>query len=364
MPSQGPNGADVFTSVDPLAGAEPDTFRVPWTNPANAASSDNAYATSQVEWYSSFPAGTNTGTYQLRAQDFDFSIPAEATIVGLEVFIEAKAGTASRVGRPAVLLINGSAGDASDDLGTQSGVASAIATTDTTYTVGSHSDLMSFGSPALTPAIVNGADFGVAVWCRSNIATTHTTSVSVDAVTVTIHYTVGTASSLSCDGVALAAAGGVMTPARSGATSLSGGTFTLSGGAMAPAGSLPAGGGTFACVGGALGFVVAGRVASSGGAFAIPGGAACLPLKVALGAETFAIAGGVMTPRRAQTLVLADGSFSAVAGTLALPLRSALGGGAFAAAGGTMIAFWWNPVTPTSSDWAAVGATAPGWTDV
>jgi len=55
---------------------------VAWTNPGNAASSDNAYAV--------FSTSGVQQSHYLKATNFGFSIPAGATIDGVAVSIERK----------------------------------------------------------------------------------------------------------------------------------------------------------------------------------------------------------------------------------------------------------------------------------
>src|SRR5690606_20467116 len=73
MPSQGPLSGGTFSSVTATGNAA-------WTNPGNAAASDNNAATANIR--------TNWTTQILKATNFGFSIPAEATITGVVVEVE------------------------------------------------------------------------------------------------------------------------------------------------------------------------------------------------------------------------------------------------------------------------------------
>lgn len=359
MPSSGPNSADIIESVDPLGGADPGTYAWSWANPANAMASDNSYATSQV---TGFATGTFTGTDELRTRDFDFAIPDEATITGIEVFVECKAATANRAQGPICQLLFGNAGNDDDWIGdTRPTTSGHAAISDTVYTRGGPSDLW---NAELAASKVNSANFGVALQFVGPAFSNHTTAVSVDAVTMTVYYSVGTAYSLSCAGGVLTGSGGAMTPRRSGALASAGGAFTLSGGAMTPTGVLPAAGRSFAIAGGAIASGQSARIASAGGTFSTAGGNAALPIRMACGGRTLAIAAGALTPSRAQLLALAEGSFTLSGGSVVPQLRTALAGAAFTPIGGTMIAFWWDPVPPVPASWSAVVAMAASWTEV
>lgn len=75
MASAGPNSPGTL--------ADDSSFgSVAWTNPSNAGTSDNSYAT-----YNS-PGGTDS--HYLKATNFGFSIPSDATITNIKVEIERK----------------------------------------------------------------------------------------------------------------------------------------------------------------------------------------------------------------------------------------------------------------------------------
>ena len=62
-----------------------------WSDPTNAAASDDSYATNSR-------SGTSVQTHRLKATNFGFSIPTGATIEGIEVSVERKADRNSPTG--------------------------------------------------------------------------------------------------------------------------------------------------------------------------------------------------------------------------------------------------------------------------
>jgi hypothetical protein len=146
------------TSVD-RAGA------TAWTNPGNVVS-DNATDTTAV-----------VPTDYLVCTNFAFAVPATATILGVIVRVEAgEQGSGASTYVPQLIsaatptLIGAAKSDVS-----VSGATKAITTN------GSATDLW---SATLTPAIVNGAGFGVAIW-----STDTTNTLEIDYVTIEVHYT-------------------------------------------------------------------------------------------------------------------------------------------------------------------------------
>lgn len=144
-----------------------------WGAPGNAVSSNDAYATVNVDGNTSEP---------LRCLDYGFSIPVSANVVGIEVFIERRSNRTQ----------NGGSRDASVFLvkaGVPAGSNGATATTyPTTDTVEAHGAPIDLWGTTWTPAEVNAANFGaqLAVTKPSGAGAAHT--ISVDHIAITVHY--------------------------------------------------------------------------------------------------------------------------------------------------------------------------------
>ncbi|MEA3053538.1 MAG: large repetitive protein [Sphingomonadales bacterium] len=147
----------------------------PWTNVGNVLVSDNSPATTAPD-----PANSSN---VLRVRGLGFAIPGGATINGVKVDIEAKVSALGGRINSADLATN-NLGDSSDQIGTAtSGVPATLTTSDAYYTFGGSADL--WGS-ALTPAIVNSANFSVDL---TMFTVSGAPTFSVDHVRVTIYYT-------------------------------------------------------------------------------------------------------------------------------------------------------------------------------
>lgn len=140
-----------------------------WTSPTECVSDNTTDATCNA-----------TGSDYLVARNFNFaSIPADATIVGVLVRVEASEHTAGTEALLAQLqdasaaLTGASKAQANE--GAISGTAKAV------YTYGSTSDVW---SATLTRATVTNANFGVRVW----FTTAH--DIRIDYITMAIEYTV------------------------------------------------------------------------------------------------------------------------------------------------------------------------------
>ena len=172
MASAGPNSAGA--GANSAVGGNPD-----WVNPGDVVSSNNVYATCSM--------ASGQDSDDLFATQFGFSIPAGATIDGVECTIEAKCDISqglwedSTVGVRHRLIVGGSkVGSAPTALG------SSYGTSDTSKTWGSSTDL--WGATP-TAAQVNATDFGVSVGFGNPgpLAIVG----SIDHVTLTVYYTEG-----------------------------------------------------------------------------------------------------------------------------------------------------------------------------
>jgi hypothetical protein len=147
-----------------------------WINPSNASGSDNQYASSYLPF-----SGGNVSA-QLRATNFGFAVPTNATITGIVVTIE-KNGTTNIQGvfdNWVSLLIGGSTSGSNKANGNE------WPTTDAVVNYGGASDLW---GATLTPAIVNTSTFGVTL-VAYNADQDNDNIAAVDNITMTIYYTI------------------------------------------------------------------------------------------------------------------------------------------------------------------------------
>src|SRR5579872_5022163 len=92
----GPNNGSTFATVTSGTGS------VAWTSPSNAQTSDTNYATANL--------GAFIGTSQyLEATGFNFSIPSNATITGIQASVIEKASAANSIKDNHVFLLKGGA---------------------------------------------------------------------------------------------------------------------------------------------------------------------------------------------------------------------------------------------------------------
>ncbi|MCP4642428.1 MAG: hypothetical protein GY851_18430 [bacterium] len=141
-----------------------------WTNPGNAAASDDARA--------SLSFVDNEFSYKLRVSDFGFSIPDDAIMMGVEIHIE-RQGTVTS-GNPYTMISCGSivsGGEAGGDW----------PVADEVLTLGGPSNAIG----ELTPAYVNSSSFGVKIWVNTDsswFSYSGTGTYEVDNVSVTVFY--------------------------------------------------------------------------------------------------------------------------------------------------------------------------------
>jgi len=159
---------------------------VDWSNPGNITSSNNSYATAVFMF-------AGTPTKYLEATDFGFSIPAGATIDGIECFIERKYGTAA-VRDTKVYIRNG---DGSGGIGStnKADTGSDWPSSDGTATYGSSSDAW---GETWTVAKINSSDFGVVLACQLTGFSMTGGEAYVDHISIKVYYT--TASGDTGDG--------------------------------------------------------------------------------------------------------------------------------------------------------------------
>lgn len=178
-------GINASTNVDNAANSPTcatdtgDAGLVDWSTVTNAEDNTDgdAYATASLD---------GTTTEYMRCSSFDFAIDSGATIIGIVVNIERKAGQAGEHLDSEVKLIDETAAIGTEDRAT----ATTYTTSDVVESHGSSTDLWGGSSSgAWTPAKINDADFGVAFKATDNSSAGAAEIDSVDAITVTVYYT-------------------------------------------------------------------------------------------------------------------------------------------------------------------------------
>lgn len=153
-----------------------------WTNPSNAAASDDSRAQAIN------PGSSSKTTHYLKATNFGFSIPSEATIVGIKVEIEKKEQDAAHnISDSGVYIVKGGS-ISGDDLK----AAGEWSTTEAYATYGS-SETELWGL-TWTPADINSSGFGVVI---SAYIYHWTGQAWIDHIRITVYYTVAWTKSLS-----------------------------------------------------------------------------------------------------------------------------------------------------------------------
>jgi subtilisin family serine protease len=148
------------------------------TNPGNAYTSNNAHAVDTDSGASTSSAYTDAGKDRHLFYNYSFGLPSGATVLGIEVRLEAKVDNTS--GAPAMYV------QLSWDGGGSWTAAKATATlkkSDTVYTLGSASDL--WGRPAWTDLDFSNTSFRVRV---TNVATNTSRDFSLDQIAVRVTY--------------------------------------------------------------------------------------------------------------------------------------------------------------------------------
>jgi MSHA biogenesis protein MshQ len=144
-----------------------------WTNPGNAFSSNNAYATASVD---------GTTTDPLQCLNYGFSIPLTAVIAGIEVSVERRSNSTA----------NGGSRDASLFLvkaGVQAGNNGATATIYTTADVVEvHGGATNLWGTTWMPAEINAANFGALFTATKPSAAGAAHTISLDHISITVYY--------------------------------------------------------------------------------------------------------------------------------------------------------------------------------
>lgn len=142
---------------------------VAWTNPGNAASSNNTYATATM--------GSGESTHRLNSQGYDFStIPEGAVPVGFMVSPEGKCAGDTSAYEEVSLVVDGAV--AGEDKGT----GQALTTSDATTNFGGATSMWTL-APRLSQ--VKSTTFGSVVRI---IETGEGDTASIDHVPMTVYY--------------------------------------------------------------------------------------------------------------------------------------------------------------------------------
>lgn len=168
--SEGPNSPD--TAVDDAA-----VGTVAWSSPSNATALDSANANATVTF-------SEVVTHYLKCTDFNFSVPAGASIDGISVEINckgSKTGTGSIPAFATIKLVNGAGTVVGDNKATGS-----LPTSFTYVNFGSSSDTW---AASLTQSDITDVDFGVVISVFLDASGPGDTSTAdIDHVRITVHY--------------------------------------------------------------------------------------------------------------------------------------------------------------------------------
>lgn len=171
MASQGPNyGGSITTAAVGSENAED------WVNPSNAGADDGSEASITAATFDSPDV-----SYWLWATNFGFSVPAGATINGLQVEIKRRCSAGAAVDNR-VSFYDTSVGNTNLSDNKFSGTAWPASSTVATY--GGPTDTWNIAG--IDATFVNQADFGLVLSVKANAADT---DVHVDYMRVTVFYT-------------------------------------------------------------------------------------------------------------------------------------------------------------------------------
>jgi len=164
--SSGPNNGSSFAD-DSSVGS------VSWSSPGNAQTSDDSYATANLN--------KNEVSHYLKATGFGFNIPAGATINGIQVDVEKRGGAEGKIGDNSVRLVKNGTIDGDE----KSAAEVWPAPGSEAYTnYGNSTDLWGLN---WTPADINSADFGFVISAKF-IGTGSNKDADVDHIRITVYY--------------------------------------------------------------------------------------------------------------------------------------------------------------------------------
>jgi Flp pilus assembly protein TadG len=173
-----------------------------WSNTGNVYSNDNAYST----------ASSNNATQQWGTFGFDSSLPANASITGIQVNLNdlflAGSGTSTSCQVRVELTWNGGTTWSTAQL-----TSALNATSTADYVVGSSTATSGWGSHAWTRSELFNSGFRVRLtWLNNTASCASTRSVSLDHLQVTVFYSTTSTSITTAHEDVLGPYGGVLTP--------------------------------------------------------------------------------------------------------------------------------------------------------
>lgn len=155
-------------------------------NPVVGAWSNPTYIQTDVGLtYASRTIPTDEYTDYLRASQFGFTIPGEATIDSVKVEINRKASATNAVALDYLYLVDGEGNNGTNRADPTNKWPTSPATA-------TYQGAPSWWGLTLTPAIVNDPDFGVRLVAGNGDVATRT--AYVDWAKITVYYTVGSVS--------------------------------------------------------------------------------------------------------------------------------------------------------------------------
>jgi hypothetical protein len=159
---------------------------IAWISPDNAFSSDDVYA-----GYISTTSVTEETSEYLRATNFGFAIPSNATITGIKVAVERKTDTANGIIDYSILIVQGGTPG-----GTDQSAGAVWSTTESYITFGGASSLWDL---TWTPTDTNSSGFGVQIQVQNQLGVGE--RALVDHIRITVYYTISAASKFMLLGV-------------------------------------------------------------------------------------------------------------------------------------------------------------------
>ena len=158
---------------------------VEWQDLSNAQDSDNDYAKAELNLDNT----DSVESHYLKATGFGFNIPSEATIKGVEVYIEKKGRTQGGIIDNKVSLVKN---DIVEPGNKSNGPWPTYKNSIVKY--GSSNDL--WGS-SLTPSEINSGDFGVAISVKGSLATARIDEISMVVTYRTVNGTITVADGIT-----------------------------------------------------------------------------------------------------------------------------------------------------------------------
>jgi hypothetical protein len=145
-----------------------------WSNRGNVGANDGSYATVALD--------DGDRSQFLQCSSFGFSLPAGATINGITVTIERKAGTASRLVDSSLKIVKG---------GSRTGTEKANTTTyyPTADTVASYGSATDLWGTTWAVGDINASNFGIALRVTKPGTADGAITASVDYIEITVDYT-------------------------------------------------------------------------------------------------------------------------------------------------------------------------------